>query len=448
MLRNWSQAPDILGLGGKVLLLSREHKKARTMAVNCRLSEWGEFGMNDTKIDLYKKYSVPEPQPYGSHLEILIVDPQSDVRILLTHHLQKLGFSKLRVVKDGLEALTEVRRHPANIVLLSNELDGPTAQDVIQELREDISIQRDVVILCSTPINKQEVMLALENGFDDFLIKPIIPKEILPKFKSAHAVFSSPRNPERIYEYAKFAIRLNELDRAESVYTDLAQQTLKAARPYVGLARIAHMRGDLDGAMKHAQNAVQKNNKYVHAHALLGELHLEKNDLDAAFSSFRTAIELSPLNVVRYEKVAEPLLKVGRVDDLIMLLNIALKAGFEHPFIIERLGHCFFQKKDYAKAGKYFRQAVSAEPENLSFLNALAICYRDSQLYSEALDIYNQIIKKDNENYLVMFNKSLVLKLMGRPDEAIKLLRKIIDKHPEFKKAKDKLTEILAEEDG
>jgi tetratricopeptide (TPR) repeat protein len=404
--------------------------------------------MTDSKIDLYKKYQVPEPQPYGSNLDVLIVDPQSDVRILLTHHLQKFGFNKVRVVKDGLEALVEIRRQPANIVLLSNELEGPTAHDVIQELREDITVQRDVVILCSTPINKQEVMLALENGFDDFLIKPIIPNEILPKFKSAHAVFSSPRNPERIYEYAKFTIRLKELDRAEQVYSDLAQQTLNAARPYVGLARIAHMRGDLPAAMKHALTAIQKNNKYAHAHALLGELYLEKGDLDSAYQSFREAIELSPLNVIRYEKVAEPLLAKMRIDDLISLLNIALKVGFEHPFIIERLGHCFFHKKDYAKAGKYFRQAVHAEPENISFLNALAICYRDAELYTEALDIYNQIIKKDNENHHVMFNKSLVLNLMGRPEEAIKLLRKIIDKHPDFKKAKDKLNEILIDQDS
>ena len=404
--------------------------------------------MSESKADLYKKYRVPEPQPYGSQLDILIVDPQSDVRILLTHHLQKLGFSKVRVVKDGLEALVEIRRQPANIVLLSNELEGPTAQDVIQELREDITVQRDVVILCSTPIAKQDVMLALESGFDDFLIKPIIPNEILPKFRSAHAVFSSPRNPERIYEYAKFAIRLKELDRAEAVYTDLAQQTLTAARPYVGLARIAHMRGDPEAAMKHALTAIQKNNNYTHAHAFLGDLYLEKGDLDSAFRSFRTAIELSPLNVIRYEKVAEPLLAVNRIDDLITLLNVAVRAGFEHPFIIERLGHCFFQKKDYAKAGKYFRQAVNAEPDNLSFLNALAICYRDAGLYSEALDIYNQIIKKDNENHLVMFNKSLVLKLMGRPEEAVKLLRKIIAKHPEFKKAQDKLNEFMSEQDS
>ncbi len=398
--------------------------------------------MSDSKNDLYKKYQVAEPEPFGTSLDVLIVDPQSDVRLIMTHHLQKLGFSKVRVVKEGLAALSEIRRQPANVLLLSNELEGPTSQDIIQEIREDVGIQRDVVILCSNPINRQEVMLALESGFDDFLIKPVIPNEILPKLKSAHSVFSSHRNPERIYEYAKFAIRMKELDRAEGVYQDLAAQTITAARPYVGLARIAHLRGDLQLSLKHALTAIQKNNNYTHAHSLLGELYLEKGDLDSAFQSFRKAIELSPLNVVRYEKAAAPLLEAGRVDDAISLLNLAIQAQFEHPFIVERLGYCFFQKKEYAKAAKFLRQAVHAEPDNVSFLNSLAICYRDSQMYNEALDTYNQIIKRDNDNHLVMFNKSLLLNLMGRKEEAIKLLRKIIAKHPDFHKAKDKLVEF------
>ena len=397
---------------------------------------------SDVKADLYKRFQVPEPAPFGTNLDILIVDPQSDVRLILTHHLQKLGFSKVRVVRDGMTALVEIRRQPANILLLSNELEGPTSRDVIQEIREDVSIQRDVVILSSNPISKQEVMFALENGFDDFLIKPVIPNEIMPKLKSAHAVFSSHKNPERIYEFAKFALRMKELDRAEDVYVELARHTSHAARPYVGLARVAYLRGDYPGALKFALTALQRNNKYTHAHSLLGDLYLEKGDLDSALHSYREAILLSPLNLIRYEKAAEALLQAGRVDDTIGLLNIALQANFEHPFIVERMGYCWFQKKEYQRAAKFLRQAVHAEPDNLSFMNSLAICYRDAQMYDDALDTYNQIIKKDNENFHVMFNKSLVLNLMGRKEEAIKLLRKIIARKPDFQKARDKIVEL------
>jgi tetratricopeptide (TPR) repeat protein len=398
--------------------------------------------MGDTKSDIYKMFQVAEPVPFGSQMDVLIADPQSDLRLILNHHLQKLGFTKIRTVKDGMAALLEMRRQPANILLLSNDFEGPTAIDVIQELREDPALQRDVVILSATPLSKAEIMYALECGFDDFLIKPVIPNEIMPKLRMAHSAFASHKNPERIYEFAKTALKMKEFEHAERVYLELARQTQHAARPFVGLARIALARGDAKKAMEFVKTAIQRNDKYVHAHALLGELWLQQGNLDSALASYRKAIELSPLNVVRYEVATAALLEKGRVDDAISLLEIATAAGFENPFIIERLGYCFFQKKEYQKAGKFLRQAVHAEPDNVSFLNSLAICYRDSAQFDEALETYNQILKRDNENCAVMFNKSLLLIMMNRKEDALKLLKRVLTKQPDFQKAKDKILEI------
>jgi tetratricopeptide (TPR) repeat protein len=398
--------------------------------------------MGDTKSDIYKMFQVAEPVPFGSQMDVLIADPQSDLRLILNHHLQKLGFTKIRTVKDGMAALLEMRRQPANILLLSNDFEGPTAIDVIQELREDPALQRDVVILSATPLSKAEIMYALECGFDDFLIKPVIPNEIMPKLRMAHSAFASHKNPERIYEFAKTALKMREFEHAERVYLELARQTQHAARPFVGLARIALARGDAKKAMEFVKTAIQRNDKYVHAHALLGELWLQQGNLDSALASYRKAIELSPLNVVRYEVATAALLEKGRVDDAISLLEIATAAGFENPFIIERLGYCFFQKKEYQKAGKFLRQAVHAEPDNVSFLNSLAICYRDSAQFDEALETYNQILKRDNENCAVMFNKSLLLIMMNRKEDALKLLKRVLTKQPDFQKAKDKILEI------
>jgi len=398
--------------------------------------------MGEAKPDIYKMFQVAEPVPFGSQMDILIADPQSDLRLILSHHLQKLGFTKIRTVKDGMTALLEMRRQPANILLLSNEFEGPTAIDVIQELREDPSLQRDVVILSSTPPSKAEIMYALECGFDDFLIKPVIPNEIMPKLRTSHSAFASHKNPERIYEFAKTALKMQEFDHAERIYQELARQTQFAARPFVGLARIASLRGELDKAIDLVKTAIQRNDKYVHAHALMGDLLLEQKNLDAALASYRMAIELSPLNVVRYEVATAALLEKGRVDDAISLLEIATTAGFENPFIIERLGYCYFQKKEYQKASKFLRQAVHAEPDNVSFLNSLAICYRDSAQFDEALETYNQILKRDNDNSAVMFNKSLLLIMMQRKEDALKLLKRVLAKQPDFQKARDKILEL------
>ncbi|MEY2986754.1 MAG: hypothetical protein RJB13_275, partial [Pseudomonadota bacterium] len=354
--------------------------------------------MAQAKADIYKTFQIPEPEPFGTQLSVLVADPQTDRRLIFMHHLQKQGFSDIRAAKDGFSVLEELRQRPASLLILSNEFEGPLATDVVQEIREDINLQRDVVILVSYPLKKNEIMYALETGFDDILIKPIVMGEIMPKLRSAYSVFSSHKNPERIYELAKTALRTGDFSFAERIYLELAKQTQFAARPFVGLAHIAVARNEKDAALLHVQEAIKRNKNYVHAHALLGDIYVASGRVDDALKCYKTAIELSPLNVIRYQVASDVLLGENRIDDAISILEIANEAGLESHFIFARLGECYFKKKDYNKAIRYLRRAVNGEPDNLSFQNSLAICHRDAGEFEEALSVYNLILRKDNDN--------------------------------------------------
>ena len=400
--------------------------------------------MTEGKSDIYKTFQIPEPEPFGTQLSVLVADPQTDRRLIFMHHLQKQGFSDIRAAKDCCSVLEELRQRPASLLILSNEFESPLANDVVQEIREDIKLQRDVVILVSYPLKKNEIMQALESGFDDILIKPIVMGEIMPKLRTAYAVFSSRKNPERVYELAKTALRTGDLSFAERVYTELAAQTQYAARPYVGLAHIAIARGECESALLHVQEAIKRNKSYVHAHALHGDILITKGLIDDAMKCYKTAIELSPLNVVRYQVASDVLLRENRIEDAIAILEVANEVGLENHFIFARLGECYFKKKDYNKAIRYLRRAVNGEPDNLSFQNSLAICHRDEGEFEEALSVYNAILRKDNDNCTVMFNKSLLLIMMDRKEDALKLLKRVVQKQPDYKKAIDKINELSA----
>jgi len=398
--------------------------------------------MARVKEDIYKTFQIPEPEPFGTQLSVLVADPQTDRRLIFMHHLQKQGFTDIRAAKDGCSVLEELRQRPASLLILSNEFEAPLANDVVQEIREDITLQRDVVVLVSYPLNKAEIMHALECGFDDILIKPIVMGEIMPKLRTAYSVFSSHKNPERVYELAKLALRTGDLSSAERIYLELAKKTQFAARPFVGLAHIAIARGESHSALLHIQEAIKRNKNYVHAHALHGDLMIEEGNVDEAMRCYKTAIELSPLNVVRYQVASDVLLRENKIDAAILILEIANQSGLESHFIFARLGDCYFKKKDYNKAIRYLRRAVNGEPDNLSFQNSLAICHRDAGEFEEALSVYNLILRKDNDNCTVMFNKSLLLIMMDRKEDALKLLKRVIQKQPDYKKAIDKINEL------
>ncbi|MEY4066173.1 MAG: hypothetical protein RIR26_2381 [Pseudomonadota bacterium] len=404
--------------------------------------------MTSESEDIYKLFHVPQPPAFGNDLDILIVDAEMDVRLILTHHLQKVGYKKVRVARDILAAHDAMRQQPAHVLLVSNDFTTPSASDFMAELRDDAALQKDVVVLITFPLNKPEIMLALETGFYHFIIKPIIPNTIVPNLKKAYEAYANPKNPERIYDCAKDHLKNKKYDEAKQIYLELSRHTATAARPHIGLAQIALAEGNTEEAIFQAKTAIQKNSNSVYAHAFLGDLWLRQGQLDDAVASYKTAIELSPLNILRYKVITEKLIEANRMEEASTLLEIAIGAGVEHPFINERLGYCSFRCKYYPKALKYLQRAVHAEPENISYLNSLAICYRDSGKFDEALDIYNKILKHDNDNSSVMYNKSLLLILMERKEDALKLLHRIVAKHPDHKKAKEKIHELAEDLDG
>ncbi|MEY4065606.1 MAG: hypothetical protein RIR26_1814 [Pseudomonadota bacterium] len=384
---------------------------------------------------------IEKVEAFGPQLGVLVIEPQNDVRMIIIQFLQKKGFSNVRSVRDGITGMQEMRAKAPDILIISSALEGPLVKDFIHEIREDTAIEKKAVILLSSPLNKTDVLQIIDLGFDAIIVKPVILNEVLVKMKNAYENYASQKNLERIFESAKKELRNDRPDKAEAVYHALAKMKDSMARPFVGLSRIASDQNRVSDAIDLVRIAIARNENYAHAHSLLGELMLKEGDLIGAVTSFRKAVELSPLNFFRYEAITKDLMDKEWYDDAIGILEVGFKAKLEHPLIAERLGQCYFKKKDYSNAAKFLRLAVEKDPENNSFLNSLAICYRDGAQYDRALEVYNNILKRDNNNHAVLFNKALLLTMMNRKEEAVKLLKRALTIQPDFKKARDKIIE-------
>jgi tetratricopeptide (TPR) repeat protein len=395
-----------------------------------------------SEADLFARFKLPQPSTMSLDIPILVAEPSSELGLIVVHFLEKAGFSNVRREKDGQLALKVLQKDPAAVVFASAELPSCSGLDLLKELREDPHCQRGAFILITHAMNKSEVMLAVESGVNELLVRPFTAGDIPPKIRSAYGSYNNPRNPERLYEAAKHLLRAKHLEKAREIYAALADANATAARPHVGLARCYMTENNLEKALEEATNAIQKNASFVHAYSLRADIYLSMEKTDEAIADLKKAVDLSPLNVARLEHCCEVLLKRSLTKDCSELLNKAIAAGLEHPYVTERLGYCYFLEKDYTSALKFLKEAVRLDPENVSFLNSLAICYRDGKNYEESISIYNRIIKKDPENYQVLYNKALVLGYKNATSEAAKLFRRVLQLKPDFEKAAQKLIEI------
>jgi tetratricopeptide (TPR) repeat protein len=396
------------------------------------------------------EFNIETPEQLAYTDTLLLVEDQNDLRLILAHHLQKAGFKSIKQCSEGHEAVKWLEENPDKAAMTIAAMDMPLIGgiELLNEMRDQENLGRSPFVLMMSNPDKAKIMLATENTVDGILAKPFSFNDVIPKIRRAFKVYHNPQNPELVYDFAKKALREQRLDEAQSVYTRLSEATTKAARPYVGLAWVAQTKGDTDRALTWLDQAQIRNHHYVPIYVMRGQLRLAKGEQEAAIEQFRKAIELSPLNPLRYEEAAKLLFRMKKYQEAIELLNIALQHELQFPALYHYLSQAHFALNDYRKAIYQIRRALAFEPDNVVYLNQLGIAYKESEQFQEAIKTYHQVLKSDPDNKAALYNKSVLLHARGKVEEAIKLLSRCLTKHPDFTQARAKLEEYQQSQAG
>jgi two-component system KDP operon response regulator KdpE len=112
---------------------------------------------------------------------ILIVDDEAQIRKLLNITLQSNGY-RIHEASTGKEALLLVANNPPDLVLLDLGLPDENGHDVLKHLREWFS---NPIVIISVQSNETDIVKALDNGANDYLVKPFRTGELLARIRSA-----------------------------------------------------------------------------------------------------------------------------------------------------------------------------------------------------------------------------------------------------------------------
>ena len=112
---------------------------------------------------------------------ILIVDDEPQIRKMLSITLQSSGYRMIEA-GTGKEALLQVANHPPDLILLDLGLPDQHGQEVLRHLREWYD---SPIIILSVQTAESEIVNALDNGANDYLVKPFRTGELLARIRSA-----------------------------------------------------------------------------------------------------------------------------------------------------------------------------------------------------------------------------------------------------------------------
>jgi two-component system, OmpR family, response regulator MtrA len=111
---------------------------------------------------------------------ILVVDDDSSLSEMLTIVLRNEGFEP-RVCSTGDRALAAVREFRPDLVLLDLMLPGKDGVDVCREVRSESGVP---IIMLTAKNDTVDIVVGLESGADDYIVKPFKPKELVARVRA------------------------------------------------------------------------------------------------------------------------------------------------------------------------------------------------------------------------------------------------------------------------
>ncbi|HSF86938.1 MAG TPA: response regulator transcription factor [Acidimicrobiia bacterium] len=111
---------------------------------------------------------------------ILVVDDELKITRLVRDYLQQAGFGVIEAA-DGPAALSAVRRHDPDLVILDLGLPAIDGLDVTRTLRAESGIP---IIMLTARSEESDRIVGLELGADDYIVKPFSPRELVARVRA------------------------------------------------------------------------------------------------------------------------------------------------------------------------------------------------------------------------------------------------------------------------
>ncbi len=129
----------------------------------------------------------------SSRGKVLVVDDDAALAEMLSIVLRNEGFEP-KVCSNGDQAMSDFRNFRPDLVLLDLMLPGKDGIDVCREIRAESGVP---IVMLTAKNDTIDVVVGLESGADDYVVKPFKPKELIARIRARVRRFDEP-GPESL----------------------------------------------------------------------------------------------------------------------------------------------------------------------------------------------------------------------------------------------------------
>jgi tetratricopeptide (TPR) repeat protein len=264
-----------------------------------------------------------------------------------------------------------------------------------------------------------------------------------------------------------------DYDAAEKYYTRALTYDKNNPDIYKNLSLTYRHKKDFDKAVETAEKSVSIKSDDTDAKILLGNVYFETGKYDDAISAYREVLDKTPDNPRVLYNLGSALMMKG---DEFAAMEYFKKAGAADRIgevahrAYSRLGVIYTERKDFAEAEKYLKEAVSIRPNdalnrynlgiaymrqkktaeaveelakaealgehNAAVLENIGEAYFSMKNYDKSLEVYNKVKKENERNVKILARIAEIYYEKGELDSAYEMYRKITVLEPTTENAR------------
>ncbi len=177
------------------------------------------------------------------------------------------------------------------------------------------------------------------------------------------------------------------------------------------------------------------------SHYNLGNYQLSRGEAKKAVASYQAALKLDPQAIMPMVNMSIAYARMGENDKAEKSLQKALKQAPDNAAANFNMGLLKAEKNDPKSAEKYLKKAFNADPQMAQAAYNLCIITAKDRI-SEAVNWCRKASDLRPQEPKYAYTLAFYLNQKGEKDEAIKILKELVEKHPQYKDAEMLLKEI------
>jgi tetratricopeptide (TPR) repeat protein len=221
--------------------------------------------------------------------------------------------------------------------------------------------------------------------------------------------------------FLNFLVALDRLERSSIPNKEDLYLTLAYAYRY--LSTIDHRKSH--EVIAYADRTIATKKNLDRALFCKGVIYAKEKNYELALEQFSRVLQLSPLNSEACNRMAYIYGEVGNMEMELEYYKRAAETEEKNPTYAFNLGQILLRKYgDINQANLYLKKAYEIDPDNFSYASTYAHTLQMLREFTDALDVYDTIIRKNPENPEGYVLKAHCFIRMERYEEAIDLFLK------------------------